>query len=186
MTTSNDFRKGMVIDVDGTLCQVVEFQHVKPGKGSAFVRSRLKEVLSGKVVDRTWRAGEKVRDVRLERRTLEYLYRDDTQFCLMDPGTYEQSFVGADLVGDAALYMVENCSVDVLFHEGVPILVEPPMFAELRVGKTDPGVRGDTASGGSKPATMETGLVVQVPLFIREGDTIRIDTRTNSYIERLG
>jgi elongation factor P len=176
----------MIIDVDGTLCQILDFQHVKPGKGAAFVRSRLKELLSGKVVDKTWRAGEKVRDVRIERRAMEYLYRSDEQFCLMDPDSFEQIFVDVALVGDAAMYIVENSRIDVLFQGSTPILVEAPMFAVLRVERTEPNVRGDTASGGSKPATMETGLVVQVPLFIKEGDVIRIDTRTNSYIERTG
>ncbi|MBN1435373.1 elongation factor P [Candidatus Fermentibacterales bacterium] len=185
MITTNDFRKGMIIEMeDGSLWQVLEFQHVKPGKGGAFVRSKLKEILSGKVVDRTWRAGEKVQDVRIERRALEFLYRSDDQFCLMDPVSFEQVFLGLDLVGRAVDYMIENTSVDVLFHGSTPIIVEPPMFVELRVRRTDPGLRGDTASGGSKPAEMETGLVVQVPLFIREGDLIRIDTRTDAYIER--
>lgn len=185
MTTSNEFRRGMVIDNDGILCQVVEHQHVNPGKGAAFVRSRLKELLSGKVIDKTWRAGEKVTEVRVEHRVWEYLYRDDTAFVVMDPETYEQINLDQDLVGDASFYIIENCRIKIAFVEGKPILVEPPDTIELTISSTDPGLRGDTASGGSKPATLETGLVVQVPLFIQEGETIRVDTRTNSYLERV-
>jgi len=185
MATTGDFRKGMVIELNGSYVQVVDFLHVKPGKGAAFVRSRLKDVLTGKVVDRTWRAGEKVTEVRLERRVYEYLYRTDNEFIVMDPRTFEQIGLSVELVGDAARYLVENCDVEVLFHGDTPIIVEPPDFVELTVTETDPGLRGDTASGGSKPATLETGLVVSVPLFIREGEKIRVDTRTDSYIERV-
>jgi len=185
LPTSNDFRRGMVIDVDGTLCQIVEFQHVKPGKGAAFVRSKLKEVISGKVLDKTWRAGEKVTEVRVERRIWELLYRTDLAWVAMDPETYEQINLDDDLVGDAVYYLKENGEVKIVFVDGRPIMVEPPDTVELRVIKTDPGLRGDTASGGSKPAELETGLKVQVPLFVQENDVIKVDTRTNAYLERV-
>ncbi len=185
MATTSDFRKGMVIDVNGSYVQIVDFLHVKPGKGAAFVRSRLKDVLTGKVVDRTWRAGEKVTEVRLERRVYEFLYRTETEFVIMDPRSYEQVSLSTELVGNAALYLVENCDVEVLFDGDKPLIIEPSNFVELTVTETDPGLRGDTATGGSKPATLETGLIVSVPLFIREGEKIKVDTRTDSYIERV-
>ncbi|OPL17934.1 MAG: elongation factor P [Candidatus Aegiribacteria sp. MLS_C] len=185
MPTSNDFRRGMVIDVDGTLCQIVEFQHVKPGKGAAFVRSRLKEVLSGKVLDRTWRAGEKVTEVRVEHRVWELLYRTDLAWVVMNPDTYEQIHLDNDMVGDAAYYLKDNSEVKIAFVDDRPIMVEPPDTVVLRVVETDPGLKGDTASGGSKPALLETGLRVQVPLFVQEEDIIRVDTRNNSYLERV-
>ena len=185
MPTSNDFRRGMVIDVDGTLCQIVEFQHVKPGKGAAFVRSKLKELLSGKVLDRTWRAGEKVTEVRVEHRVWELLYRTDLAWVVMNPDTYEQIHLDNDMVGDAANYLTDNCQVKIAFVDDRPIMVEPPDTVELEVVKTDPGLRGDTASGGSKPAVLETGLKVQVPLFIQEKDVVRVDTRNDSYLERV-
>jgi elongation factor P len=185
MATTSDFRKGMVIRIDNSYMQIVDFLHVNPGKGAAFVRSRLKDVLSGKVVDRTWRAGEKVTEVRIERRTYELLYRTESEFVVMDPRTYEQVNLSREFVGDAALYLVDNCTVEILFHGDVPLYVEPSNFVELTVRETDPGLKGDTASGGSKPATLETGLVIQVPLFVKEGDRIRVDTRTDSYMERV-
>lgn len=185
MITSNDLRRGVVIEVDGVLFEVVEFQHVKPGKGPAFVRSKLKDVYSGKVIDRTWRAGEKVKDVRLERRSFELLYGTEDGLVVMDPVSFEQITLESRVVGGASRYLVENSTLDVLFNGLEPILVEPPNFVELLIVTTDPGLKGDTASGGSKPATLETGLVVQVPLFIREGERIRIDTRTDTYIERV-
>ena len=185
MPTSNDFRRGMVIDVEGVLCQIVEFQHVKPGKGAAFVRSRLKELLSGKVIDKTWRAGEKVTEVRVEHRTWELLYKTDHAFVVMNPDTFEQIHLDNDLVGDAANYLIENCQIKIAFVDDRPIMVEPPDTIELRVVETDPGLKGDTASGGSKPAVLETGLKVQVPLFIQENDVIKVDTRNDSYLERV-
>jgi len=185
MTTSNDLRRGVVIEVDGVLYTVVEFQHVKPGKGPAFVRTRLKEVHTGKVVDRTWRAGEKVKDVRIERRSLELLYRTEDGFIFMDPEDFEQIVLDESVVGEAADYLVDNTRVDVLFNGSEPISVEPPTFVDLLIVSTDPGLKGDTASGGSKPATLETGLVLQVPLFVREGEKVRVDTRTGAYIERV-
>ncbi len=184
MATSNDFRRGMVIDIDGILYQIVYFQHVKPGKGPAFVRSKLKGVLSGKVLDRTWRAGEKVTEVRVEHRIWELLYITDMAYVVMNPDTYEQENLDLDLVGDAAKYLIENSEVKIAFVDNIPIIVEPPDTVALKVTKTDPGLRGDTASGGSKPATLQTGLQIQVPLFIQEGDIIKIDTRNDGYLER--
>lgn len=185
MPTSNDFRRGMVLDIDGVLCEIVEFQHVKPGKGAAFVRSKIRELLSGKVLDKTWRAGEKVDEVRVEHREWEFLYKTDLAYVAMNPETYEQIHLDRDMVGDAADYLVENCKIKIAFVEGSPIMVEPPDTAELQVVKTDPGLRGDTASGGSKPAILETGLKIQVPLFIEEKDIVKVDTRNDSYLERV-
>ncbi|MBD3369419.1 elongation factor P [Candidatus Fermentibacteria bacterium] len=184
MTTSNDFRKGMIIEYDGDLYEIVDFLHVKPGKGSAFVRSKLKGVFSGKVINKNWRAGEKVEEVRLERRTFELLYRKPGEFVVMDPQTFEQITLSEETMDEAGRYLVDNSELIIVFRGERPVMVEPPMFVELEVRQTEPGVKGDTASGGSKPAVMETGLEVQVPLFVREGDRVKIDTRTDSYIER--
>ncbi len=185
MISSNDLRRGVVIDIDGVLYNVLEYQHVKPGKGPAFVRTKLREVHSGKIIDRTWRTNEKVRDVRLERRQFEFLYRTEEGFVLMDPLTFEQLVLDDSVIGNAALYLIENSVLDVLFNGSEPISVEPQTFVDLVIVSTDPGLKGDTASGGSKPATLETGLTVQVPLFLREGEKIRVDTRTDTYIERV-
>lgn len=185
MTTSNNFRRGMVIDVDGILYQIVEFQHVKPGKGPAFVRSKLKAVLSGKVVSKTWRGGEKVTEVRVEYRIYQLLYSTDSEYVAMNPETYEQVHLNSDLVESASKYLLDNCDIKIAFIDETPILVEPPAFVNMKVIKTDPGLKGDTVSGGSKPATLESGLQVTVPLFITEGDIIRIDTRSDKYIERI-
>ncbi len=185
MPTTSDFRRGMVINIDGVLCQIVEFQHVNPGKGAAFVRSKMKEILSGKVLDRTWRAGEKITEVRVEHRIWELLYMTDFEYVVMNPDTYDQIHLDLDLVGDASKYVIENSKVKIAFVDDKPILVEPPDTVKLEVVKTDPGLKGDTASGGSKPAVLETGLTVQVPLFIQEKDVIKIDTRNDSYLERV-
>jgi len=185
LTTSNDFRKGMIIEVDDDLFEIVDFLHVKPGKGAAFVRSKLKGVFSGKVLERTWRAGEKGQEVRLERRTYELLYTTPGEYTVMDPETYRQITLSEELVGDTAKYLTDNCEVILVFRGETPVMVEPPTFVELAVTETEPGLKGDTAAGGSKPATLETGLIVQVPLFIKEGDSVRVDTRTDSYIERV-
>ena len=185
MATSNDFYNGMVIRRDGKLYSIVEFLHVKPGKGGAFVRSKLKEVKSGKVLDVTWRAGEKVDDVRLERRKTQFLYKDD-QFHFMKLDDYEQLFLSAEAIGEnKAQFLKDGLEVEMLFDGDTPVLVELPNFVELVVSTTDPGVKGDTVSGGSKPATLETGAVVQVPLFIEEGETLKIDTRTGEYVSRV-
>jgi elongation factor P len=185
MATTADFRNGMVLNLDGDLWQVVYFQHVKPGKGGAFVRTKLKRVETGQVVERTFRAGEKVEDVRLERRSMQYLYASDHFAYFMDTQTYEQHPVNEDLLEDQKPYLKENVVCDVLVHDGRIIGVELPKFIEAEVVETDPGVRGDTASGGTKPAKIETGAVVQVPLFIERGEVIRVDTRTNAYLERV-
>jgi len=178
-----EFRKGLKIELDGQPYNIVEFQHVKPGKGGAFVRTKLKHLRLGRVVDRTFRAGEKVGLVDYEQRSMQYLYRDDN-FHFMNLDTYEQIALGPDVVGDAASWLKETMEVDVFIINGDPAGVDVPNFVELEVVKTDPGLRGDTASGGSKPATLETGAVVQVPLFINQGEVLRIDTRTGAYIER--
>ena len=180
-----EFRKSLKIEVDGTPYTIVDFQHVKPGKGGAFVRTKLKHLRLGTVVDRTFRSGEKFELVNFEQQPMQFLYRDD-RFHFMNLKTYEQIALAPDDVGDAADYLKENMEVEILNVNDAPIGVELPTFVELQVVKTDPGLRGDTASGGSKPATLETGAVVQVPLFINEGDVLRIDTRTGAYIERVG
>ena len=178
-----EFRKGLKIELDGQPYNIVEFQHVKPGKGGAFVRTKLKHLRLGRVVDRTFRAGEKVGLVEYEERSMQFLYKDDN-FHFMNLDTYEQIALPADVVGEAANWLKETMEVEVFVINGDPAGVDVPNFVELEVVKTDPGLRGDTASGGSKPATLETGAVVQVPLFIDQGEVLRIDTRTGAYIER--
>ncbi len=184
MASTNDFRRGMVLDIDGRYYSILEFQHVNPGKGAAFVRSKLKDVLQGKVLEKTWRAGEKVQDIRLERRVFQLLYHTDDMYTVMDPDSFEQIDLSTELIGDAVNYLTDGSDVDVLFVGDKPIMVEPPNFVELLITKSDPGLKGDTATGGTKPATLETGFVVQVPLFVKEGERIRIDTRTGEYMER--
>jgi elongation factor P len=178
-----EFRKGLKIELDGQPYNIVEFQHVKPGKGGAFVRTKLKHLRLGRVVDRTFRAGEKVGLVEYEQRSMQFLYKDEN-FHFMNLDTYEQIALDADVVGEAANWLKETMEVEVFVINGEPAGVDVPNFVELEVVKTDPGLRGDTASGGSKPATLETGAVVQVPLFIDQGEVLRIDTRTGAYIER--
>lgn len=185
MATSNDFRNGMTIETEGKLFTIVEFQHVKPGKGGAFVRSKLKNVLTGQVIDRTFRAGEKVDEVKLEDQELEYLYASGDMLHCMNSETYEQLEIPAEILGDGQLFLKENTKIHVLSREGRPLLAELPTFVELVIAETDPGVRGDTASGGSKPATLETGAVVQVPLFIEVGTKVRVDTRSRKYVDRV-
>jgi elongation factor P len=185
LAATSDFRNGMAIRHRGGLWTIVEFQHVKPGKGPAFVRTKLKSVESGKVVDETFRAGERVEEVRLERRSYQYLYREGEFFTFMNTETYEQISLAEDVLGDVPLYIKESDTCSLLLHEGKPLLVEAPLTVELKVQKTDPGLRGDTAQGGTKPAEMETGLVVQVPLFIEEGEVLKIDSRTGKYLGRV-
>ncbi|HCJ11333.1 MAG TPA: elongation factor P [Clostridiales bacterium] len=185
MISTNDFKTGVTVELDGEVWQVIEFQHVKPGKGSAFVRSKLKNLETGAVVERTFRAGEKLRRAHLDRREVQYLYSSGDEYVFMDTETYEQLSLTEEQLGDGKLYLVENMNIYVVSHEGRLIGVEMPNSVELKVVETDPGLRGDTASGGTKPARLETGLVVQVPLFIEEGDVIRVDTRTGLYIERV-
>jgi len=186
MASTADFRNGMVIEIDGDLWAISYFQHVKPGKGGAFVRTKLKNVLSGAVVDRTYRAGEKVNDVRLERRPVNYSYTDGDLYYFMDANTFDMIPIAGDLLGDDQLrYLKENMECEGLVHDGRVISVELPNFVELQVTRTDPGLRGDTAQGASKPATLETGAVIQVPLFIEEGDVLRIDRREDKYLSRV-
>lgn len=173
----------MKIEVDGAPYAIVDFQHVKPGKGGAFVRTKLKHLRLGTVIDKTFRAEEKVPLVNFEEKRMQFLYRDD-RFHFMDLETYDQIALSEDEVGDARQFLQENTAVEVLHVDGAPIGIELPNFVDLVVVKTEPGVRGDTASGGSKPATLETGAVVSVPLFINEGDVLRVDTRTGAYISR--
>ena len=174
----------MVLRIDGQLFWMAEFEHHKPGKGAAVVRTKLKNVKTGAVTDRTYRSGDKVDDVRLERRKMQFLYKGDF-FTFMDNESYEQFELNEDIVGDAVKYLKENEVCDVLVAEGLAIGVELPIFVQLVVTETDPGVRGDTASGGSKPALLETGASVQVPLFVEKGTTLKIDTRTDTYVERV-
>lgn len=185
MATSNDFYNGMVIRRGGKLYAITEFLHVKPGKGGAFVRSKLKEVKSGRVLDVTWRAGEKVDSVRLERHKAQFLYADDLyHFMMME--NYEQIAVSKETIGvDRAGFMKDGLEVEMLLDGADPVTVELPNFVELEIVRTDPGVKGDTVSGGSKPATLETGAIVQVPLFIKEGERIKVDTRTGEYVSRV-
>ncbi|RTZ89708.1 MAG: elongation factor P [Deltaproteobacteria bacterium] len=183
--STSEFRKGLKIELNGEPFLMVDFQHVKPGKGGAFVRTRLKSLMTGNVIDKTFRSGEKVETPDLEERAMQYLYPDGDTYIFMDNETYEQLAIRKEVMGDAVNFLKENTNVTILFHNQKPIGVELPNFVELEVTKTDPGIKGDTASGGSKPATLETGTVVQVPLFIKEGDILKIDTRDGSYIERV-
>jgi elongation factor P len=179
-----EFKKGLRIVFDGNPYAIVDFQHVKPGKGGAFVRTKLKHMRLGKVIDNTFRAGEKVELVDFEEKHMQFLYRDE-RYHLMDTETYEQVSLSPEEVGDARHYFKENTEVDVLYIEGSPVAVELPNFVELAIARTDPGVRGDTAQGGTKPATLETGAAVQVPLFLNVGDIVKVDTRTGEYLGRV-
>ncbi len=185
MYSTPDFRKGLRIELNGEPFSIVDFLHVKPGKGGAFVRTTLKSLISGNVLERTFRSGEKVDRPDLEEKAMQFLYEADGEFHFMDTETYEQMFLTEAQLGDNRGYLQENVVCTLLFHNGKPIGVEVPIFVELAVAFTEPGLRGDTASGGSKPATLTTGLVVQVPLFINEGEVLKIDTRTGKYIERV-
>lgn len=185
MYSTAEFKKGLKIEVDGTPFIIVDFQHVKPGKGGAFVRTKLKNLLNGRVVDQTFRSGEKVEKPDLMEREMQYLYREGDRYCMMDNETFEQIMLTGEQVGEARLFLIENLNVAVLFYNKEPIAVELPTFVELAVAQTEPGVRGDTAAGGSKPAVLESGATLQVPLFINEKDRVKVDTRTGTYIERV-
>ena len=184
MATTNDLKNGMTLNIDGQLWNVVEFQHVKPGKGGAFVRTKLKNVLSGKVVDRTFNAGMKVDVANVDRREMQYLYREGDDFVFMDTRDYDQPRIPASVVGDVANFLLEEQTATVAFNDGVPLYVELPAAVELTITSTDPGVQGDRSTGGTKPATLETGAQVQVPLFISNGEKVRVDTRTGEYLSR--
>jgi len=185
MISTNDFRTGQTIEWEGGVWMVVDFQHVKPGKGAAFVRARLKNVITGNVNETTFRAGEKLPKAQIEYREMQYLYESGGDYMFMDQTSYEQVSLSTDLLGDALKYLKENMVIGVQFYAGAPIGVELPNFVELVIVETDPGLRGDTASGGTKPAKLETGAVVQVPLFVQEGEKIRVDTRTHQYLEQV-
>ncbi|MFM2185211.1 MAG: hypothetical protein RIS55_859 [Actinomycetota bacterium] len=185
MATSNDLKNGIVLNIEGQLWTVVEFQHVKPGKGAAFVRTKLKNILTGKVVDRTFNAGVKVETANVDKRDMTYLYNDGSGYIFMDKNTYDQVSLGEETVGDAVNYMLENQDAVVAMHEGNPIYVELPASVVLEVTYTEPGLQGDRSSGGTKPATVETGLQIQVPLFLENGTKVRIDTRTGDYLGRV-
>ena len=185
MATTNDLKNGMVLNLDGQLWSVTEFQHVKPGKGGAFVRTTLKNVLSGKVVDKTFNAGTKVETATVDKRNMTYLYKDGTDFVFMDGDTFDQITVPAATVGGAADYMLENTEAMVAVNEGVPLYIELPVTLELVVQHTDPGLQGDRSTGGTKPATLETGAEIQVPLFITTGEKLKVDTRDGRYLGRV-
>ncbi len=184
MISVNDLKTGLTLELDNGLWSVVEFLHVKPGKGAAFVRTKLKNVETGQVVEKTFRAGEKVGKATLDRREMQYLYKEGSEFVMMDMETYEQLQVTGDQVGDGVKYMKENMVVQVLMHDGKIIGVDIPAHVVLEVTDTPPSEKGNTAQGGTKPATLETGAVVNVPFFISNGDKIRVDTRTNEYLDR--
>jgi len=178
-------RKGLTIDLDNELMRITDYQHIKQGRGSAFVRLTMKNLRTGSTTERTFQAGSKFNVARLERQTIQYLYKEDDQYHFMDTETYEQFPLTADVLGNVVNYLMENESIDLLTYQEKPIDVEIPVNAILRIERTDPGLRGDTATGGTKPATLETGLTINVPLFLNEGDRVKIDTRTNQYIERV-
>jgi elongation factor P len=183
--STNDLKNGMTLDLDGTLFQVVEFQHVKPGKGGAFVRTKLRNVKTGAVVDKTFNAGVKVGLAIVERKEMQYLYPEASDFVFMDLQTYEQLHVPGQVMGDVGRYLTEGSQASVATHQGVPISVDLPASTVLAVTQTDPAAKGDTRTNALKPATLETGIVVQVPLFVEEGDRVKVDTRSGDYIERV-
>ncbi len=185
MASTADFKTGYVIELEGELCSVVEFQHFKMGRGGAYVRTKLRNLRSGRAVEKTFRAGDKVEEAMLERRPMQYLYREDESLMLMDNETYEQLCVPVEMLGSGAALLKESEKVTVLLHRESPIGVEMPTFVELTVASTEPGLRGDTVSGATKKAVLETGGVVLVPLFIEEGEKLKIDTRTSTYVERV-
>lgn len=185
MATTADFKNGLVLKVDGKLQQIVEFQHVKPGKGPAFVRTKLKDVISGKTVDKTWNAGVKVETATVDRRDMTYLYNDGTNYVVMDDKTFEQYELGSEKFGDAARFLLENMCVQVSFHEGEALFAELPISVDLKIEHTDPGLQGDRSTGGTKPATLETGAEIQVPLFLETGNVVKVDTRTGEYLSRV-
>ena len=185
MATSNDLKNGLVLNIDGQLWTVIEFQHVKPGKGGAFVRTKLKNVLTGKVVDRTFNAGVKVETENVDRRDMQYIYRDGDDWIFMDTVSFDQYSVSNAVVGDSSDYLLENQVANVSVHNGTAIIVELPASVELMITYTEPGLQGDRSTGGTKPATLETGATVQVPLFIESDTKIKVDTRDGSYIGRV-
>ena len=184
MATTNDLKNGMTLNLDGQLWNVIEFQHVKPGKGGAFVRTKMRSVLSGKVVEKTFNAGVKVEVASVEKRNMQYLYRDGEDFMFMDSTNYDQISISKQTVGDAVDYLLENADAVVAMHEGNPLFIELPASVELKITYTEPGLQGDRSSGGTKPATVETAITVQVPLFIKQDEVVLVDTRTGAYLGR--
>ena len=185
MISAGDFRNGITIEVDSNIFQIIEFQHVKPGKGAAFVRTKLKNIINGGVVEKTFRPTEKFPQARIDRKDMQYLYEDGDLYYFMDTESYDQVGLNADKVGDSLKFVKENEMVKVCSHNGNVFAIEPPLFVELTITDTEPGFKGDTATGASKPATVETGATVSVPLFVNTGDVIKIDTRTGEYLSRV-
>jgi len=183
--STTDFRNGLKVEIDNEPFIIVEFQHVKPGKGGALVRTKLKSLRSGNVIDRTYRSGEKLDTPELEEKKMQYLYAADKDRVFMDTTSYEQVSLNEGQLGDSINYLKENMEIKILYYKGQPINIDIPMFVELAISRTDPGVRGDTASGGSKPATLETGAVIKIPFYLNEGDIVKVDTRTGTFIERV-
>ena len=184
MATTNDLKNGMTLNLDGQLWNVIEFQHVKPGKGGAFVRTKMRSVLSGKVVEKTFNAGVKVEVAQVDKRDMQFLYKDGEDFMFMDSINYDQISISKQTVGEAVNYLLENADVIVAMHEGNPLFIELPASVELKITYTEPGLQGDRSSGGTKPATVETGITVQVPLFIKQDEKVLVDTRTGAYLGR--
>ena len=185
MISAGDFRNGITLEIEGAIFQIVEFQHVKPGKGAAFVRTKLKNIINGGVVERTFRPTEKFPQARIDRKDMQYLYSDGDLFHFMDVESYEQIALNEDTIGDALKFVKENDMCKVCSHNGSVFAIEPPLFVELDITETEPGFKGDTATGATKPATVETGATVYVPLFVEIGDKIKIDTRTGEYLSRV-
>ena len=185
MISAGDFKNGITVEIDGNIYQILEFQHVKPGKGAAFVRTKLKNIISGGVVEKTFRPTEKFENAHIERKDMQYLYQDGDLYNFMDMETYDQIALPEETVGDAMKFVKENDMVKMVSYKGNIFSVEPPMFVELEVIETEPGVKGDTATNVTKPATVETGAQVNVPIFVNQGDKIQIDTRTGEYLKRI-
>jgi len=184
MYDTSNFKKGLKVEIDGKPFEIVDFLHVKPGKGGAFVRTKLKNMLTARVVDQTFRSGEKVGRPNLQEKQMQYLYKDGRSYCLMDNETYDQVFLSEEQIGESRLFLPENITVNAMFFNDEPIGVELPLFVELMITETEPGVKGDTASKVTKPATLETGAVIPVPIFLNAGDRIKVDTRSGTYVER--
>lgn len=185
MISAGDFKNGVTVEIDGNIYQILEFQHVKPGKGAAFVRTKLKNIISGGVVEKTFRPTEKFPKAHIDRKDMQYLYRDGDLFNFMDVETYDQIALNEDVVGDSLKFVKENEVVKICSHNGNVFSVEPPLFVELAITETEPGFKGDTAQGATKPATVETGAIVMVPLFVERGDVLKIDTRSGEYLSRV-
>ncbi len=185
MISAGDFRNGITVEIEGNVYQIIEFQHVKPGKGAAFVRTKLKNIKSSGVVEKTFRPTEKFPQARIDRVDMQYLYSDGELYNFMDVNTYEQIALNADAIGDSLKFVKENEMVKICSHNGSVFAIEPPLFVELQITDTEPGFKGDTATGATKPAVVETGATVYVPLFVEQGDTIKIDTRTGEYLSRV-